>query len=66
MLCGHGGDPLMANIGVMKVLDRGVVREFNPDRKETHWGKRKLKRGRVSESPIGAVLHNPAVFINPS
>jgi hypothetical protein len=21
-----------------------VVREFNPDRKETHWGKRKLKR----------------------
>jgi hypothetical protein len=31
-----GGDPLMAKIGVMKALDRGVVREINPDRKETH------------------------------
>jgi hypothetical protein len=25
-------------------LNRNVVREFNSDRKETHWGKRKLKR----------------------
>jgi hypothetical protein len=25
-------------------LNRNVVREFNPDRKDTHWGKRKLKR----------------------
>jgi hypothetical protein len=25
-------------------LHRDGVREFNPDRKETHWGKRKLKR----------------------
>jgi hypothetical protein len=28
----------------MKALNRHVVRVFNPDRKETHWGKRKLKR----------------------
>jgi hypothetical protein len=28
----------------MRTLNRGHVREFNPDRKDTHWGKRKLKR----------------------
>jgi hypothetical protein len=28
----------------MKALNRHVVREFNPDRKEHHWGKRKRKR----------------------
>jgi hypothetical protein len=33
-----------ALIGVMKALNRHVVRVFNPDRKDTHWGKRKLKR----------------------
>jgi hypothetical protein len=35
---------MMARIGVLKALNRNVVREFYPDRKETHWGKRKLKR----------------------
>jgi hypothetical protein len=25
-------------------LNRHVERVFNPDRKDTHWGKRKLKR----------------------
>jgi hypothetical protein len=40
----NGGPTMMARIGVMRALNRGVVREFNPDRKETHWGKRKLKR----------------------
>ncbi len=44
MLCSRGGHAMMARIGVMKALNRHVVREFNPDRKETHWGKRKLKR----------------------
>jgi hypothetical protein len=34
---------MLARIGVLKALHRGVVR-FNPDRKDTHWGKRKLKR----------------------
>jgi hypothetical protein len=37
MLCSRGGDTMMARIGVMKALHRNVVRE-------THWGKRKLKR----------------------
>ena len=44
LLCSRGGDPMLARIGVMKALSRHVVRVFNPDRKDTHWGKRKLKR----------------------
>jgi hypothetical protein len=39
-----GGWTWLASIGVLRALHRNVVREFNPDRKETHWGKRKLKR----------------------
>jgi hypothetical protein len=35
---------LSARIGVMRALNRHDVREFNTDRKDTHWGKRKLKR----------------------
>ena len=27
----------------MRALHRNVERVFNPDRKSTHWGKRKLK-----------------------
>jgi hypothetical protein len=44
LLCSRGGDPMLARIGVMKALNRHVERVFNPDRKDTHWGKRKLKR----------------------
>jgi hypothetical protein len=47
MLCSRGGDPMLARIGVMKALNRHVERVFNSDRKETHWGKRKLKRDRL-------------------
>jgi hypothetical protein len=34
----------MARISVMKALNRHVERVFNPERKDPHWGKRKLKR----------------------
>jgi hypothetical protein len=44
MLCSRGGPMTMARIGVMKALNRHVVRTFNPDAKAHHWGKRKLKR----------------------
>jgi hypothetical protein len=44
LLCSRSGPTMMARIGVMKALNRNVQRVFNPDRKETHWGKRKLKR----------------------
>jgi hypothetical protein len=37
------GPTMMARIGVMRALNRHVVRQFNPDRKDHHWGKRKLK-----------------------
>jgi hypothetical protein len=40
----RGGPTMLARIGVMRALHRQDVREFNPDRKGTHWGKRKLKR----------------------
>jgi hypothetical protein len=40
----RGGPTMFARIGVMRALNRHVVREFNPDRKDTYWGKRKLKR----------------------
>src|SRR5258708_40069017 len=39
-----GGPTMLARIGVMRALNRHHVREFNPDRKPHHWGKRKLKR----------------------
>jgi hypothetical protein len=39
----HSGPTMMARIGVMRALNRHVVREFDPSRKDTHWGKRKLK-----------------------
>ena len=44
MLVSRSGPTMMARIGVMKALNRHVVREFNSQRKDTHWGKRKLKR----------------------
>jgi hypothetical protein len=33
-----------ARIGVLRALNRYVEPAFNPDRKDTHWGKRRLKR----------------------
>jgi len=60
-----GGRLKLARIGVLKALRRGAVREFKSDRKETHWGKRKLKQDQW-RSATGAVFHNLAAFINPS
>jgi len=33
-----------ARVGVMRALKRHDIRQFNPDRKDHHWDKRKLKR----------------------
>jgi len=38
-----GGPTMFARIGIMRALNRHVERVFNPDRKEHHWGRRKLK-----------------------
>jgi hypothetical protein len=39
------GHPVeFARIATLQALNRHAVRVFNPDRKETHWERRKLKR----------------------
>jgi hypothetical protein len=42
----HGGPTMFARIGVMRALNRHVERVFKPDRKDPHWGRRKLARDR--------------------
>ena len=39
-----GGPTMFARTGVIRALNRGYVREFDASRKNTHWGKRKLKQ----------------------
>jgi hypothetical protein len=41
-----GGPTMFARIGVLRALNRKVERVFNPDRKDHHWGRRKLARDR--------------------
>jgi hypothetical protein len=59
--CGHpfgtaeGRDFLMhARIGMLRALNRHVERVFDPSRKETHWGRRKLARDRPVSAPAVA------------
>jgi len=41
----EGRDFMMhARIGMLRALNRNVEREFDSSRKDTHWGRRKLKR----------------------
>ena len=42
----HDGPTMFARIGVMRALNRNVEQVFNPDRKDHHWGRRKLARDR--------------------
>ena len=39
-----GGPTMFARIGIARALNRHVELAFNPDRKEHHWGRRRLKR----------------------
>ncbi len=39
-----GGPTMFARVGVMRALNRHVERVYNPDRKDHHWGRHKLKR----------------------
>ena len=39
-----GGPTMLARIGVMLALNRHVERVFNLERKDRHWGRRKLAR----------------------
>ena len=40
----NSGPPMFARIGVMRALNRNVARTLNSSRKDTHWGRRKLRR----------------------
>ena len=44
LVASSGGPTMLARIGIMRALNRHVERIFNPSRKDTHWGKRKLAR----------------------
>src|SRR2546430_13966442 len=44
-----GGPTMFARIGVVRALNRGHVREFNPERKDPHWGRCKLSQNLILE-----------------
>jgi hypothetical protein len=54
--------PLMhARIGMLRALNRHVERVFNPDRKDKHWGKRKLKRDEWRSRRVRLLAASPRV-----
>ena len=47
IMVAEGRGPLLhARVGMLRALNRHVERVFSPDRKDTHWGRRKLARDR--------------------
>jgi hypothetical protein len=45
MMAAEDRAPLLhARVGMLRAMHYGAERVFRSDRKETHWGKRKLKR----------------------
>ena len=40
----HGGPMIFAQMGMLQAIHRHHKRVFNTDRKDPHWGKRRLKR----------------------
>jgi hypothetical protein len=45
IMAAEGRGPLLhARVGMLRAMNHGVERVFNSDRKDTHWGKRKLKQ----------------------
>ena len=40
----HGGSIELARIATLQAINRHAERAVNPDRKDPHWGRRKLKR----------------------
>jgi hypothetical protein len=46
LVVNQNGPTMFARIGVMRALNCHVERVFNPDRKDHHWGRRKLARDR--------------------
>jgi hypothetical protein len=55
------GPTMFARIGITRALNRHVERAFNPERKDHHWGRRKLARDRYvlrKSSRVGPLLSN--------
>jgi hypothetical protein len=44
MVAERRGPLLHARVGMLRAMNHGVERVFNSNRKDTHWGRRKLKR----------------------
>jgi hypothetical protein len=40
------GPMMFAKMGILQAINRNVIREFDPSRKDTHWGRRKPVRDR--------------------
>jgi hypothetical protein len=56
----RGGWLLLARIGVLKALHRGMVREFKSDRKEAHWAKPEAETGRIARTNgLGKAPNSP-------
>jgi hypothetical protein len=51
-----GGWTWLASIGVLRALHRDRVREFNPDRKETHWGQAQAEARSVTSDLMRQVV----------
>jgi len=41
-----GGPMIFARMATLQAIHRHHTQVFNPDRKDTHWGRRKLARDR--------------------
>jgi hypothetical protein len=47
IMAAEGRGPLMhARVGMLRALNRNVERVFNPDRKDTHWGRPRCRHSR--------------------
>jgi hypothetical protein len=49
----RGGPNEFARIATLRAFNRHAVREFNPHRKDPHWGRRKLVRDEASTMEPG-------------
>jgi hypothetical protein len=54
----RGGPTMFARIGVMRALNPNVKRVFDPDSKEVHWGKWKLKRDQRPTLGANSLVQN--------
>jgi hypothetical protein len=48
----HGGPMIFAQMGMLQAIHRRHTREFNPDRKDTHWGRETNDDGMDPQFPV--------------